>query len=101
MARRRYVVDTSLFIDALRNEHARDDLAAFHAAFAPFEYMSAVVAQELHAGARGAAVAESPGDDLGPPVVAIQPRLGHHDSIATMHARNTTQVPNAPQNDDR
>ena len=40
---RRYVVDTSLFIDALRTEDGKDALNAFHAAYAPFEYLSAIV----------------------------------------------------------
>ncbi len=48
-----------------------------------------------------AGVAQGPGDDLGPAVMAIEPGLGHHDSIATMHARNTTQVPNTAQTGDR
>ena len=46
-------MDTSLYIDALRTEQGRRDLAVFHAAFAPFEQLSTVVAHELRAGVRG------------------------------------------------
>jgi predicted nucleic acid-binding protein len=49
---RRYTVDTGLFIDAWRTEASRLALDAFHAARAPFEYLSAVVVQELRAGVR-------------------------------------------------
>ena len=52
---RRYVVDTSLYIDALRTEPGKAALNAFHVAYAPFEYLSAVVVQELRAGVRGRA----------------------------------------------
>jgi len=48
--RRRYVVDSSLYIDALRTEEGRRTLHAFQEAFAPFLHLSAVVAQELRAG---------------------------------------------------
>ena len=52
---RRYTVDTSLYIDALRTEAGKAALNAFHTAYAPFEYLSAVVVHELRAGARGRA----------------------------------------------
>jgi len=52
---RRYTVDTNLYIDALRTDEGRTALSAFHAAYAPLEHLSAVVAQELRAGVRGAA----------------------------------------------
>lgn len=52
---RRYTVDTSLYIDALRSDDGRAALSAFHAAYAPFEHLCAVVAQELRAGVRGRA----------------------------------------------
>jgi predicted nucleic acid-binding protein len=55
---RRYTVDTNLYVDALRTEHGKTALSAFHAAYAPFEHLSAVVAQELRAGVRGAAAAK-------------------------------------------
>lgn len=56
MAReRRYTVDTNLYIDALRTPEGNAALLAFHAAYAPFEYLSAVVVQELRAGVRGRA----------------------------------------------
>jgi predicted nucleic acid-binding protein len=55
---RRYTVDTNLYIDALRTEEGRTALSAFHAAYAPFEHLSAVVVQELRAGVRGAAAAK-------------------------------------------
>ena len=52
---RRYTVDTSLYIDALRTDDGRAALQAFHAAYAPFERLSAVVVHELRAGVRGRA----------------------------------------------
>lgn len=51
---RKYVLDTNLFIRAFREEAANAELQRFHQLFAPFEYLSAVVAQELRAGARSA-----------------------------------------------
>jgi predicted nucleic acid-binding protein len=54
IASRKYVLDTQLFIDAFRDPAANDALQRFHASFAPFEYLSAVVAQELRAGVTGA-----------------------------------------------
>lgn len=47
---RKYALDTNLFIDGLRSPGAHRDLLRFHVAFAPFEYLSAVVAQELRSG---------------------------------------------------
>lgn len=47
---RKYVLDTQLFIDAFRDQTANEALQRFHRAFAPFEYLSVVVAQELRAG---------------------------------------------------
>lgn len=49
---RKYVVDTQLFINAFRQRDAADALEQFHSSFAPFEYLSVVVAQELRAGVR-------------------------------------------------
>ena len=49
---RKYVLDTQLFIDAFRDATANDALQRFHRAFAPFEYLSVVVAQELRAGVK-------------------------------------------------
>lgn len=49
---RKYVLDTQLFIDAFRNPTANEILQRFHRAFAPFEYLSAVVAQELRGGVK-------------------------------------------------
>lgn len=49
---RKYVLDTNIFIRAFRNEAANDALAAFRMVFAPGEYLSSVVAQELRAGIR-------------------------------------------------
>jgi predicted nucleic acid-binding protein len=51
-AGRKYVVDTQLFIHAFRDPAANDALQHFHRVFAPFEYLSVVVAQELRSGAR-------------------------------------------------
>ena len=50
---RRYAIDTSLYIDALRTDEGRAALNAFHIAFAPFIHLNGVVAQELLAGVRG------------------------------------------------
>ncbi len=47
---RKYVLDTQIFIDAFRDPMANEALQRFHRAFAPFEYLSVVVAQELRAG---------------------------------------------------
>jgi predicted nucleic acid-binding protein len=47
---RKYVLDTQIFIDAFRDRTANEALQRFHRAFAPFEYLSVVVAQELRAG---------------------------------------------------
>lgn len=47
---RKYVLDTQLFIHAFRDPAANEALQEFHRARAPFEYLSAVVAQELRAG---------------------------------------------------
>jgi predicted nucleic acid-binding protein len=54
-AERRYTVDTNLYIDALRTEAGKAALNTFHSAYAPFEYLSAIVVQELRAGVRGRA----------------------------------------------
>ena len=51
-APRKYVLDTQIFIDAFRDPRTNEALQRFHRAFAPFEYLSVVVAQELRAGAR-------------------------------------------------
>jgi predicted nucleic acid-binding protein len=53
-AERKYILDANLFIRAFREPAANAELQRFHQLFAPFEYLSAVVAQELRAGARGA-----------------------------------------------
>jgi predicted nucleic acid-binding protein len=47
---RKYVLDTQLFIQAFRDIGANEALQEFHRLFAPFEYFSVVVAQELRAG---------------------------------------------------
>ena len=49
-AARKYVLDTQVFINAFRDRAANDALQRFHRAFAPFEHLSVVVAQELRAG---------------------------------------------------
>ncbi len=48
----KYVVDTQVFIDAFHDHAATAALESFHHGFAPFEYLSVVVAQELRAGVR-------------------------------------------------
>ena len=47
---RKYVLDTNLFIRGFRDPSANETLQRFHRLFAPFEYLSVVVAQELRAG---------------------------------------------------
>ena len=49
---RKFLLDTSLYIQGFRDPQANASLQRFHQVFAPFEYLSAVVAQELRAGAR-------------------------------------------------
>lgn len=49
---RRHALDTNLFIDAFRNRDAEASLLRFHAAFAPFEFLSSIVAFELRVGAQ-------------------------------------------------
>lgn len=58
-ASRRFTLDTNLFIRGFRDTDDAVALERFHLAFAPFEYLSAVVAQELRAGAltRSASIA--------------------------------------------
>ena len=51
-ATRKYALDTQLFINAFREPAANEALQRFHQAFAPFEYLSVVVAQELRAGVK-------------------------------------------------
>jgi predicted nucleic acid-binding protein len=55
-ALRKYVLDTNCYVDAARNQEAAAALEAFTAAAGPALYLSAVVAAELRAGARTAAV---------------------------------------------
>jgi predicted nucleic acid-binding protein len=52
-ASRKYALDSNVFIDAFRTEEGAVELEAFHAAFTPFEHLSAVVAMELRASVRG------------------------------------------------
>ena len=47
---RKYVLDTQLFIQGFRDATANEALQQFHRVFAPFEYLSVIVAQELRAG---------------------------------------------------
>jgi predicted nucleic acid-binding protein len=54
-AERKYILDSNLFIQGFRESAANLELQRFHSIFAPFEYMSAVVVQELKAGVRSSA----------------------------------------------
>lgn len=54
---RKYTLDTNLYVRAFRDADANAALQLFHTAFAPFEYLTAVVVQELRAGARSTAAA--------------------------------------------
>ena len=47
-----FVVDTNLFVAAIRSDEANDALADFQRRFAPFLYQHSAVAQEILAGAR-------------------------------------------------
>jgi predicted nucleic acid-binding protein len=49
---RNYVLDTQLFIRGFRDTAANEALQEFHRVFAPFEYLSVIVAQELRSGIR-------------------------------------------------
>ena len=48
----KYALDTQLFINEFREPAANETLQRFHHAFAPFEYHSVVVAQELRGGVK-------------------------------------------------
>ena len=48
----KYTLDTNIFIDGFRNEEAQAEVFAFLHRALPFTYLSAVVMQELAAGAR-------------------------------------------------
>jgi predicted nucleic acid-binding protein len=50
----KYALDTNIFIDGFRNEEAQTEVLAFLNRALPFTYLSAVVMQELAAGARTA-----------------------------------------------
>ena len=50
----KYTLDTNIFIDGFRNEEAQTEVFAFLNRALPFTYLSAVVMQELAAGARTA-----------------------------------------------
>jgi predicted nucleic acid-binding protein len=53
----KYALDTNIFIDGFRNEDAQAEVFAFLNRALPFTYLSAVVMQELAAGARTAQAA--------------------------------------------
>jgi predicted nucleic acid-binding protein len=50
----KYALDTNIFIDGFRDEEAQADVFVFLGRTLPFTYLSAVVMQELAAGARTA-----------------------------------------------
>ena len=54
----RYTLDTNIYIQAFRDAEWNAQLRVFHSAYAPFEYLSAVVIQELCAGARAGEMRE-------------------------------------------
>lgn len=54
----KYALDTNLFIAGMRTALGATRLAEFHAFFAPFEYLSAIVIQELRAGLQTPAAAK-------------------------------------------
>jgi hypothetical protein len=49
---RKYVLDSQPFIQGFREPSANEALQRLHRSFAPFEYLSAIVAQELRSGVR-------------------------------------------------
>ncbi len=51
-AERKYALDTNLLVRAFRSDEDYEQARRFHATFSPFLYLSAVVVQELRAGAR-------------------------------------------------
>lgn len=53
----KYTLDTNIFIDGFRTEEAQADVFGFLSRALPFTYLSAVVMQELAAGARTAEAA--------------------------------------------
>ena len=53
----KYTFDTNIFIDGFRNEEAQAELFVFLNRALPYTYLSAIVMQELAAGARSADVA--------------------------------------------
>ena len=53
----KYTLDTNIFVDGFRNEQAQAEIFAFFDRELPFTYLSAVVMQELAAGARTAQAA--------------------------------------------
>jgi len=53
----KYALDTNLFIAGMRSASSAERLAEFHSFFAPFEYLSAIVVQELRAGLQTPAAA--------------------------------------------
>ncbi len=53
----KYTLDTNIFIDGFRNEEAQAEVFAFLNRALPFTYLSAVVIEELAAGARTAEAA--------------------------------------------
>jgi predicted nucleic acid-binding protein len=55
----KYTLDTNIFIDGFRDEEAQAEVFAFLNRALPFTYLSAVVMQELAAGARTAETARN------------------------------------------
>ena len=53
----KYTLDSNIFIDGFRNEETQAEVFAFLNRALPFTYLSAVVMQELAAGARSAGAA--------------------------------------------
>ena len=53
----KYTLDTNIFIEGFRSEEAQAEVFAFLNRALPFTYLSAVVMQELAAGARSAEAA--------------------------------------------
>lgn len=49
---KKYVLDSNFFIRGFRDAEENRRLQEFHRLYAPFEYLSAIVAQELRAGTR-------------------------------------------------
>jgi hypothetical protein len=93
----RYVIDTNLYVEAIRSDEANAALAAFQRRFAPLLHQHSTVAQELLAGAQDEALHRryheiwvEPFEDLG----RVITRNGRDfDVIRQVEPRLATEAP--------